>query len=459
MPHSVLCTSSIRFLSTFGCALLAFSAGCTTGQIGGEIEHTEGPGEGDALAGPSCEAIETTDVDVGEETSIGITAEDVIEAISGTHETTLSWAESLSDLDVTVSPEAGDTTITIAVVPRPESATVVDLEPVEPDSGQEEDLAIEEPSAHACADEIRIVADVTVTSGNGALYDTFEVTFRAKNGSVVSGSVEIAPGELEGSFDVITDEGTEPVATRLSLSFAFGTVSGEITGHLQQVQGDPNDPDSSVSESAAVIYGRFPQGGCQSGVFIAEDSPWSDAMRDAVSSNTEFDFSWQDDEPTTLTVAPTVGTLCLEVDNLDGGGTIRGDVSALVESEDGRIDAAWELEVRAEIESDEITSLSVSNQAQGDLGYVAEDFAAHAGISGVETDATDLSFEFVYTIGLDGETTGGTLTVLELVIPDCLRPDYEPEIIETPDGGSGSSGCEGIDFTEIETATFVAVEN
>lgn len=458
MSHSVIRHRKVRFFSTFGVALLAVSTGCTTGQIGGEIENTNGPGEEDALAGPSCEAIETTEVGLDEETSIGITVQDVIEAISGTHETTLSWGAELSGLDATLTPEAGETTILIEVTPRPESATFVDLEPKQSNGGQEDGPSIVEPAAEACADEVRVVADVTVASGNGALDDTFEVIFRAKSESVVSGSVGVSPGELDGSFDLASEGNAEPVQTRLSLSFAFGTVSGEISGFWQEVHGDPNDDDTAVSASSAV-YGRIPANGCQSGVLISEGSLWSDAILDAVSSNTEFDFTWQAGEMTNLTVSPTVGTLCLAVDDLEGGGTILGDVSAALESEDGRLDAAWDLQVRANIEAEEITSLSVRSVDKEHHGYLAEDFASETGISGVETDATELGFEFVYTIGLEGETTSGTLTILELLIPDCARPDYEPEVITTPDGGSGSDGCAGIDVTEIETATFVAADN
>lgn len=458
MSHSVIRRFSVCAFSTFGFALLAFAASCTTGQIGGEIEHKDGPGEGGDHSAGGCEERTASEIALDEETSLGITAQDVIDAISGTHETTLSWAEDITNSDIAVSPDAGESTITIEVIPREESATFVDLEPKESDNGQE-DLLIEEGYG-ACTDEIRVVADVVVTSENGALDDSFEVTFRAKSASVVSGSVEVSPGELEGSFDVTVEGNGEPVGTRLSLSFAYGTVSGELSGHIQEVHGDPDDDDSAVSQSAEIVYGRFPASGCDSGVPIDEDSPWSDAILDAVNSNTEFDFAWQSGETTALTVSPTVGPLCLEVNEYEGGGTIFGEVSALVSSDDGRIDAAWDLQIRAATDGEEITSIDVRYLEKEQYGYPAEDFAAETGISGIETDAAELGFEFVYSIGLDGGTTGGTLTVVELLIPECVRPDYEPDVT-TPDGdsGGGSDGCSGIDYAEIETATFSAADN
>jgi hypothetical protein len=108
------------------------------------------------------------------------------------------------------------------------------------------------------------------------------------------------------------------------------------------------------------------------------------------------------------------------------------------------------------MDGDAITSLVVSHVETKYDGYLADEFEAGTGISGVESDAAELGFDFTYSIGLEGEATSGTLTILELVIPECARAGFEPDIITTPDGGSGVDGCEGVDYVEIETATFTS---
>lgn len=453
MSHASCSRRSRWLLSTIGFILPALVVGCTTGQIGGEIDHSDDPNEGDHVSGDQCVEVTSTSLQVDEPTELGISAQDLIDAISGVHEMTLAWGEDVAAQNFELTPAAGDSTITIEVTPRPESAVLVDLELDQSDREDDRTL-VDEPGGDACTDEVRVTADVIITSENGAFDDSFEATFSTKTGSVATGRIEIVPGELEGDFATASDAMGEPVQTAISLSFAFGMLSGNISGIWQEVHGEPGDAGGAVSASPTV-YGRFPADGCERGVLIDEGSPWGDAILDAIDEARTFDLSWQAGNTTALSVDTGVGKLCLEANAYEVSATIVGDAVSNVASEDGRIDSQWDVEVRAWIEDDEITSLSVTS-VQGEYqGHDAEEFAMATGIGGVETDATDLAFEFTYSVGLGGESTSGTLTVFEMIVPECSRPDYEPEIVESPDGGSSGPGCMGIDYVELETATFV----
>ncbi len=443
--------------SSLACLFAAttFSA-CTTGQIGGEIEHSDGKGGrglGEDASGSGCEVAATTPLGADEETPLGVTAQQLSEAIEGTYETSLSWGTQIAE-GAELTPEAGETTVTIEIIPREDSATLVDLE-VKQSSDSDDDRALIEEDFGQCSDEVRVVADVIVTSENGAFDDTFEAVFRSTGGSVTNASIGIVPGELAGSFDVTTDGNGEAKQTSMKIAVAFGTISGTVSGIWQEVHGDPNDGDSAVSGSP-MTYARFPANGCQYGALIGEGSIWADAIADAVGSSTSFDLTWEDGEATSLSLEPSLGALCLEANDYEASGTIVGSGSVVVSSEDGRVDATWDIEVRASLEGDELTSLRVVSVDEKYEGYPVDEFTEATGISGVETDATDLDFEFSYDVGLGGEASRGSLSVFELVIPECARPDYEPEVVSGPDGGQGSDGCEGVDRVELETAIVVS---
>ncbi len=449
MSHLLHSSRSLSLVGCTGALLTLLVSSCTTGQIGGEIEHTDNGGE---ASGESCEEVVSQAIELDEETVIGVSARELIDAITGVHQTTLSWGGDLEEGDYELTPDSGETTITVEVIPRPETAVFVDLE-VEESDGEDGRVLIDEPGGNQCTDEVRVTADVVITSANGAFDDTFEATFSTKTGSVASTRINIVPGELAGSFDIASTAGGEPVQTAISLSFSFGTLSGTVSGIWQQVHGDPDDPDSLVS-GALMTYARFPADGCEWGTLVTEESPWGAAIFEAVEAATAFELTWQNGDTTGLAVETTIAKLCLEASAYESGGTIAGDAVSIVSTEDGLVNATWEAEVRAWVEGDAITSVSVTSVESEYQATDAASFAEQSGISGIETDATDLAFEFTYSLGPSDETASGTLTVFELLVPDCARPDYEPEIEESPDGGSGSPGCMGIDYVELETATF-----
>jgi hypothetical protein len=423
-------------------ALLFGAAACTTGQIGGEVDADGNEGSHDG----GCEIIARTPLEVGDSQALGFSAQDMMDAISGVHETSLSWGEEISQNSVSITPAAGETTLTVEVRPKADTAQLVDLQPRE-SSGEE--ALIGEIGSPACSDEIRIEAEVIVTSGNGALSDTFDVVFRAASVDVIRGSVQIQPGQLNGAFDFDVSGSAEAVQTTLELSFALGTLSGEISGLLQQVHGD------AVSASP-LVYAKFPVDGCDTGALISADSPWGAAIHGAVQAATEFEFTWESGGETVLSIEPTVGKLCLEGWSLSGEGShVVAPASAAVVTEDGRIEGNWDLQLSASVNAGSVTSAQLRYVGTYEQGYFAEEFQEATGISGFESDASDIGFLFDYSIDVSGEDLAqGSFAIVELIVPDCARPDYEPEVTEDPGGGSSVPGCEGIDLVEIETASF-----
>lgn len=448
MSHFRFSSSSDRLLHALAAVTLAVSAGCTTGQIGGEVDRKGDNGE---AAGNSCKETGRADLELDEVTSLGFSAEEVMNAISGTHEATLAWGIEPA-LGATLSPEPGETTITIEIAPRPESAALVDMELKRSEDGRE-DLLIEESGQ--CRDEIQILADVKVTSENGAFDDSFVVTFRAKSAHVVTGAVEVVPGDLEGSFDVTTEGNGKPRQTTLSMNFSFGTLSGEILGVWEEALS--GDGDEVAVSGGWISYGRFPADGCDSGSLISFDSPLGSTIVEAVNSHTEFDFSWQSGDATRLTLTPTVEKLCFEASGSAADSVISGPVSVSLASEDERILADWDLEVRAYLDGEDITSLNVRSLKTQYEGHSPSAFEDATGLVGIESDAEALSFDFTYDIALGDEGASGTLTIFELDIPECADSDYAPEDSEIPGGGSSVPGCEGTTLVELETATFTSV--
>lgn len=421
-------------------------SGCLSGQIGGEVDNN---GDEWAGEGERCDE-EETDLAATEATSLGFTVEDLVEVIEGTHDAPLVW----SDLDVegvTITPGTASTTeIEIEVTALLDTARYVAREAKSNDSGSEGFPAIGEVDV-VCSDAIRIDAEVRVVTGNGALEDTFTTTFSSTDGLIASTRIPLSPGELEGSFDVDVSqlENAEANGTALNLQIAFGQISGTVVSAVQQVHGE-------ATSHRSLAVAEFPGGedGCTVGVPIG-DSPLVVAIEQALGEHTEFEFSWQGEETLGLTIDPgLIGPFCYENNSQQGMAKLRANGQFAVELADGSIDGSWPLEIQAEVLGGEVIEVHVLRNSYLAVRFAAADFEEATGISGIESDAAELTYSFGYIVHVqDDLPAAGEITLMEALVPECAQPGNEPPI-EEYEGGGTVPGCAGIDFVEFQNGSF-----
>lgn len=418
--------------------------GCTTGQTGGEIEADD---QGEAN-GDYCEEVDQTDVADDEANDLGVSAEEIAATIDGTHEATLDWGVQVPESLVTVVPPSGESNISITVEVLPDTARIVDLEPRQING--EEDAAVGEIDVAPCRDELRVGARVTVTTDGGAFNDTFDATFATTDGTIITSRIDL-PDELEGSFAVELGEDVPngKHSEWIEITFALGNLSGEISGTIES-------SDGAVAMGAGALYGSFPVEGCEHGYLIDPESDWAVQIETLLSEHTEFDFAWDGESSTVMTVAPQMGQLCLEENVYSSEHTLSFGVDAAVSTADDSINGTWALAGRATVLADgSLEEVNVFRDNYLGMSYPTATFEASTGITGVTSDAEEVSFQFGYVIDPTGQTpTYGSMAILELTIPECAEEGAEPEIVEEPDGGGSSApGCAGIDFTESRLAT------
>ncbi len=294
-------------------------------------------------------------------------------------------------------------------------------------------------------------AKVTVTSANGAFDDTFVASFSTVDGHVALANLQLPLGELNGSFavDVSALENGSADAN-LHISLGYGSLSGRIEVGIES-------HNSEVAMAGSIPVGRFPkENPCEYGSLIGLDSDLADAVDAALQQHTEFDFTWQGEESFELDVVPTLTALCLATGYGDEPGSVSGSMSLALSSSGDEIDGTWPLSLSIELdEAGDVARVNVLRNSYVVDSYPSDQFEAETGIQGITSNAEELSYSFSYSIDLvEDFPVSGELTILELVIPDCAKAGYEPEVVETPDGGSGSAGCEGIDVVESKFAQF-----
>lgn len=412
-------------------------ASCTTGQIGGEVDHNDGT----ANEGEQCEEVQVSELGADEATAAGVSAVDVASSIEGTHEATLAWGVHVPESLVDVTPEAGESSITISVDVDVETATFVDLEP----KMHEGEGPLAEIDGESCVDELRVDGTVTVSTANGALDETLPATFVTRDGVLITTRIALSQ-ELEGEFSVdLKDLPNGKSSEWLELAFVLGTMSGEIDGTIES-------SDGQVATGSGAVYGKFPIEGCEYGYLVDAQSDWVTAVEEELLAHDTFTLSWDGGTATTLTLTPTLGQVCF-VQGYGGDTTLEFSVTTGVTSADDSIDGTWDLSARVTaLPSGEVGEISVHRNDYLSEAFSPDTFASATGISGFESDADLMSFQFDYVIEPGDASAWGSMAILALIIPECAEEGYEPAQEESG-GEVGSPGCSGTDFTEIATGT------
>lgn len=452
---------SRTFLSQSPISLILLGAslqltGCMGRQTGSEIDADDANAEGDGL--PYCKESTSTPVPAGEAIEGSTLSEEVLAAaIEGEFESELAWNANSSG-DVVITPESGDSSISIHIEAISGSAEWVEMKVVQPERQNGEDGAaidLDLPQI-VCSNFLRMDARVTVKSANGAFDDSFVASFSSSDGHVALASIPLELDELNGSFAV--DASALPnssASANLMLSLGYGTLSGSI-----QVGVESHDSEAAMMGS--IRAGHFPKNNpCENGTLLGLDSDLAESVDEALQQHTAFDFTWQGEESFELDVVPTLSALCLAKGYAGEPNAVTGAMTLALSSSGDEIEGTWPLHLNVELdEAGDATRVNVLRDSYMIDSFPAAEFEEKTGIRGVSSDAEELSYSFGYSIDLvESHPASGELTILELVIPDCLRDDYMPEVVEAPDGGSSSPGCSGLEVVESKFAQLSERDN
>jgi hypothetical protein len=445
-------------LSSLSLVVGLFGFGCAQGQTGGEIEYGE-----DANGGSRCADVSQREVTESEEvTEHALTLHDLVEQLDGEFEVDMSWLPNGSREDVVVTPEASPSSITVTILPVASSGKLLDREVEVNDDGTEEGTLNDGFAYYGggCADRLTVDAQVTVHAANGAINDEFMATFWTEDGIVVQSSLAIEPGGLKGSFDVDVSalENGTAIQTNLDLALAFGALSGSLSGGIQT-------DDGEGASFGGIRYAVFPPtSACEAGFELPADDALRAEVQALFDAHKNYNFTWDGEATQLMQISTELVTLCYE-GQYGSEPQLSGSVNATVQLADGSIEAHWPLSAFVSLNAEgRVDAVQVvRNNYFGD-SFAPDAFAEEAGISGIESDADQLSFTFGYTLDQSDETqASGELTVLALTVADCVSgdpPPDEPQGSEEdpaePEEGGGSPGCAGTTADEIKNAQFVA---
>jgi hypothetical protein len=181
-------------------------------------------GRQDLANGPHCEDSPAV-VTLEEITELGFTGADMLALAQGEHLETLSWAAdgSTSPVLVTVTYSEGE-------------VRFVDSEAVYPDTGMTIGIGIE------CSDRVELDATIAISTEDGALAESYELTLASGDGTSVSARSSFDHEAMQGSYTFSLMDPSEYDSVTHSLSFLFDEAgsSGEFSA---QAEGCDDDCD------------------------------------------------------------------------------------------------------------------------------------------------------------------------------------------------------------------------
>ena len=170
-----------------------------------------------------CLSVEDTVLDPSQESPLGFAAEQILVAISGTHQLSLTWADgAASSLTLELS-SAG-------------AITFQDREWVESETGTE---APQELGLGQCEDVIEIEMLLGLQTDDGGLNESWPVRVLATsaNNATTTYAFDAVTGSLDiGSYALEQD--VDAVSAYVDVEFVSGVPSGSISGQSESSDGD-----------------------------------------------------------------------------------------------------------------------------------------------------------------------------------------------------------------------------
>ncbi len=218
-------------------ALPAALVACT----GGGDDPTDPSGKDDTglSEGPHCEAT-TTELTLDEVSSLGFGAQALVDLASGTHTSTMTWVDATTT-DVTVVATLDGT------------ARFVDEEPVYPTTGTWSDIGV------ICEDHVEVDGTLHVTTADGLLDETVQLSFRSGDGLLVEARSELDPDALTGTLvfdDFHSETDYDERSMWLSANFDADGTRGEVVGQISGT-GDCDPGETCTAWAGEVAFGSW----------------------------------------------------------------------------------------------------------------------------------------------------------------------------------------------------------
>jgi len=425
----------------FGSLILLLS-GCLGDQIGGEGE-----------AGGHCKEKERRPLALDENSPLGFAAEDILAFAWGPFEVGLGWSIPPEYGGLALTPEAGDTTLSLDIGSDVVRATFV--------VNEENDSYLD--AAGYCPDFVEIETELHLATENGAFDDTFPLVLRAEHIAGASAVVPLEPGSLGGSFDLeetgpLTVLGLETQADRseltqvaLELSVTPERAFGAMNADFNLFFGE--GPTGAVS-GARVPFGRI-EADCYEEDFggALDDGEAVSRLEARLAGSHPLLFVWSDDLPDRsldLTIEPSA--FCL-APNLMASLAFSADVE-LRDPASGELVAAWPLTGSATYAGDgAFVQISLGHDAYLVDTFSPDDLAATIGDFGVDFSGAD-AVGLQVTLELDTEESWyGNLALHAIQTVDDRDPPCQSEPVANDEGAGNCSG--GFESSQIAATAVI----
>ena len=398
--------------------------------------------------GVDCDATES-DVEAGQSTELGFSAQEVVDLVSGERRASLLWLESPK---VEYGPETGESEIrlTVEVVGSPR---FIDREPRPPGAGSETELPIYAP---ACNDSIELDLRIGVVTAGGALDEIAETTAIASARDFAVTGFSLSLDSLMGSFEAKVEpppnaEFTVPVPLSVRLGFTEYGLLGSMN-----MGGEFRALDGSVGAATYGDIARFPAddycGPDTIGV-AADQSVRGLSIASALEplnamSPVQLRYDGGDSAELALSFSNAEPRVCVSL-GVAGGISLEFPGVVTLMSTDGRVDGNVPVQFSVEAAEGVPASISVQGSLQADDPSQAASPPAQFGIR----DALHFSGYDGGRVEFLGVASGGSLRVYALDVAECVTnpPPRDPNATSHP-------GCRGTDRIPLWGARWGNVE-
>lgn len=168
-----------------------------------------------------CLPVETTNLAWSERSSLGFSADELLNSLGADRQTRLTWDDGSS------------TSLTMTLARASGAPTLQQREWTDDGSGRE--LA----AGSECNDVVTVPATLTFTTNDGAFAEAWSLTLLADGSSSASGYMQLDLNELQGDFEVtmVDPADYEAVTAFVNLSFDGARWTGTISGQASRTEG------------------------------------------------------------------------------------------------------------------------------------------------------------------------------------------------------------------------------
>ena len=207
----------------FACWVLSMAAAACGSDSSGSDGNDPNAGGQTGEEGVGCLPVESTNLAWSERSSLGFSADELLNSLGTELSTRLTWKK-----------DSSSTSLTMTLARASGAPTFQEREWTDDGSGRE--LA----AGPECNDVVTIPATLTFTTNDGVFAEQWSLTLLADQVGSATTFVELDLDALGGTFDLEMIDATEydDVDVYLTLSFEGDAWTGSIDGSGTDIQGD-----------------------------------------------------------------------------------------------------------------------------------------------------------------------------------------------------------------------------